>query len=99
MSRTVSPLSDGVYLGQLVMAAKHYEVGQFHLPLPGRKAGMTIGEPYCPSAHPEGRDYGYQRNGFFVLVEASLAKEVYADGAFPRLRPRPGESGFGLLDA
>jgi hypothetical protein len=111
MTRLVDELvqiDDGVYLGQLVMATKHYSLGTIRLPLvPG--AALELGEAYNPD-HPEGLarllglfghdaqpDYGYQNNGFFLMIDTSRAREAYGDSAFPQLRPRPGESGYAEL--
>lgn len=43
-------------------------------------------------------DYGYQNNGYFLLMDPAYAQEVYADNAFPQLRPRPGECGYSELE-
>lgn len=103
MTRLIDELvqiDEGVYLGQLVMATKHYSLGQINLPI--IKAPVELGESYNPD-HPCGLarlfgaaapDYGYQNNGFFLMIDTSRAKELYADNAFPHLRPRPGEIGY-----
>lgn len=113
MTRLIDELvqiADGVYLGQLVMATRHYSLGALKLPLPGLPPkAWEVGEPYHPdqpswarrlaglfglSSSPAGTDYGYQNNGFFLMIEPALAKQAYADDAFPHLRPRVGESGY-----
>lgn len=107
MTRLVDELvqvAPGVYLGQLVMATRHYSLGTFRVPLPGKSAAhWEAGEAYRPGAPGNvpgdasaraGLDYGYQNNGFFLMIDPTLAKEAYADAAFPHLRPRPGESGY-----
>ncbi|MCP4672423.1 MAG: hypothetical protein GY857_14090 [Desulfobacula sp.] len=38
--------------------------------------------------------YGYQNNGYFLMMDPAHARDVYAKGAFPQLRPRPGEQGY-----
>ncbi len=103
-------IDDGIYLGQLVMATKRYVLGSLKLSfLPGM-GDRPIGEPYRPGRSPGGPrgylksfskdddgqalDYGYQNNGFFLMFDPAYAQEVYADGAFPQLRPHPGESGY-----
>ena len=96
MTRLVDELvqiADGVYLGQLVMATSHYSLGALRTAVPGLPdRNWEIGEPYRPgSAH---LDYGYQNNGFFLMIDTAFAGEAYADDAFPHLRPRPGESGY-----
>lgn len=86
-------IADGVYLGQLVMATKHFTLGALRIDIPGlRKKNWPIGEPYQPGS--SDRDYGYQNNGFFLMIDPAFAKETYADNAFPYLRPRFGESGY-----
>ncbi len=86
-------IADGVFLGQLVMATKYYTLGALRIDIPGlRKKNWQIGEPYQPGS--SGRDYGYQNNGFFLMIDPAFARETYADDVFPYLRPRPGESGY-----
>jgi hypothetical protein len=101
-------IDDGVYLGQLVMATKHYSIGTLRLPLvPG--VVCEIGEAYDPG-HPCGLDrflaifgngsapdYGYQNNGFFLMIDTARARDAFADNSFPQLRPRPGEYGYAEL--
>ncbi len=102
-------IGEGVYLGQLVYATKHYSLGAMDLPfIPGER-DIELGEAYEPSKHsifesiramltghrkPHVPDYGYQNNGYFLMMDPAYAKQVYADDAFPQLRPRPGEMGF-----
>ena len=102
-------IGKGVYLGQLVYATKHYSLGAIDLPfIPGER-DIELGEPYEPNKHSvfesirsmltghskaHAPDYGYQNNGYFLMMDPAYAKQVYADDAFPQLRPRPGESGF-----
>ncbi|MEN6376078.1 MAG: hypothetical protein ABFD75_15035 [Smithella sp.] len=86
-------IADGVFIGQLVMATKHYTLGALRIDIPGlRKKNWPIGEPYQPDS--SGLDYGYQNNGFFLMIDPAFARETYADDAFPYLRPRSGESGY-----
>lgn len=106
MTRLVNELvkiDEGIYLGQLVMATGRYSLGIIKIPLITGDAGFGLGEPYWPdmgedadpaeSAAPEDV-YGYQNNGFFLLIEAAHAQRAYADNAFPYLRPHPGETGY-----
>jgi hypothetical protein len=102
-------LGEGVYLGQLVYATKHYSLGAIDLPfIPGER-DIELGDPYEPkkqsfwqwlislftgkSKHTP-PDYGYQNNGYFLMLDPTYAEKIYADDAFPQLRPRAGESGF-----
>jgi hypothetical protein len=102
-------LGEGVYLGQLVYATKHYSLGAIDLPfIPGER-DIELGDPYEPkkqsfwqwlislftgkSKHTP-PDYGYQNNGYFLMLDPAYAEKIYADDAFPKLRPRAGESGF-----
>ena len=97
MTRLVDELvqiADGVYLGQLVMATNHYSLGAIRTPgFPDKS--LEIGEPFRPAD--TNLDYGYQNNGFFLMIDTAFAAEAYADEAFPHLRPRPGESGYTAL--
>ncbi len=102
-------VGEGIYLGQLVFATRHYSLGAIDLPfIPGER-DIELGEAYEPNKHSlfesicallTGKkeigkpDYGYQNNGFFLMMDPTYAKQVYADDAFPQLRPRPGEIGF-----
>jgi len=84
-------VADGVYLGQLVMATSHYSLGTVHVPLFGEQSPQwDLGAAF----HGEAQDYGYQNNGFFLMIDPAIAKQTYADEAFPILRPRPGEQGY-----
>lgn len=110
MTRLVDELvqvAEGIYLGQLVYASKNYSLGTLRLPFCPDLPEIPVGMPYDPDQkHPldflwkrftdqgEGVDYGYQNNGYFLMMDPSHAKQVYADDAFPQLRPRPGEQGF-----
>lgn len=95
MTRLVDELvqiADGVYLGQLVMATHHYSLGSLPLPWFGdHPADISLGEAYTGD---NTLDYGYQNNGFFLMIDTAVAKSAYADEAFPNLRPRPGEIGW-----
>ncbi|MDQ6966316.1 MAG: hypothetical protein Q9M23_05280, partial [Mariprofundaceae bacterium] len=101
-------IDDGIYLGQLVFASRHYSLGTFTLP-----GGQTVslGDRYPHHSQLDnierilpidlpGNDnpYGYQNNGFFLMIDPNYAKKFYADGAFPQLRPSPGEIGFQELE-
>lgn len=102
-------LGDGIYLGQLVFATKHFSLGTIDIPFLPDRYDIELGESYAP--HKQlflemikqfftGRDehkvpeYGYQNNGFFLMMDPDYAKQIYADDAFPQLRPRVGEAGY-----
>jgi hypothetical protein len=102
-------IGEGIYLGQLVYATKHFSLGAIDLPFVPGEPGIELGEPYEPKRQSlmqqlpglitdnqegEAPDYGYQNNGFFLMMDPVYAKQVYADDAFPQLRPRRGEMGF-----
>lgn len=102
-------IGEGIYLGQLVFATKHYSLGAIDFPFIPGDHSIELGEPYQPNklsafqsfiAMFTGKkkvstpDYGYQNNGFFLMMDPAYAKEAYADDAFPQLRPRSGEIGF-----
>lgn len=109
MTRLIDELvqvADGIYLGQLVFATRHYSLGSLRLLSSPDMPAIPLGEAYA-SHHDKpfdflfklfsgdkGVDYGYQNNGYFLMMDPAYAKEVYADSAFPQLRPRPGESGY-----
>ncbi len=83
-------IDEGICLGQLVFATRHFSLGDLSLPLDPDRS-VVVGEPY----RGEGTlDYGYQNNGYFLMMDPAFARRVYADTAFPQLRPRPGESGY-----
>lgn len=88
-------LGDGVYLGQLVMATHHYSLGTVRVPMFGAHGVGVPYRPVCPAGADE--EYGYQNNGYFLMIDPALAKEAYADEAFGFLRPQPGESGYAEL--
>jgi len=106
----VVKIADGIYLGQLVYASKHYSLGTIDLPFIPGEQHIALGDKYQPhqkaswwqkiielifNKKPSANiDYGYQNNGYFLMMEPEFAKQVYADNAFPQLRPRPGETGF-----
>ena len=83
-------LDAGIYLGQLIYATRHFSLGVIEVPLLPLGDGIPLGEPYAP--HGDMPDYGYQNNGYFLMMDPSYARRIYA--AFPQLRPRPGESGY-----
>lgn len=95
MTRLIDELvqiDEGIWLGQLVMATQHYSLGTLQLPFFGEDAPeWELGDAYTGDMTV---DYGYQNNGFFLMVDTSRAREAFADNAFPNLRPRPGESGW-----
>ena len=109
MTRLIDELvqiDEGIYLGQLVFATRHYSLGSLRLlDRPGMPF-ITIGEAYTGEKEKtEGSrfdlfsgdravDYGYQNNGYFLMMDPAFAERVYADDTFPQLRPRKGESGF-----
>lgn len=83
-------VAEGIYLGQLVFATSHYSLGGLQLPF-NPDIAVPLGEPYTADIN---IDYGYQNNGYFLMMDPAYARQVYADTAFPQLRPRPGESGY-----
>ncbi|MCD4742979.1 MAG: hypothetical protein K8R67_10945, partial [Desulfobacteraceae bacterium] len=108
-------INEGIYLGQLIYATRHYSLGSLRLPFCPDLPDIPIGEPYAPNQkHPfdffrrlfslsgkyqnSDEKYGYQHNGFFLMMDPAYVKDVYADGAFPQLRPRQGEQGYAESD-
>ncbi|MEI7456282.1 MAG: hypothetical protein WCK93_06110 [Nitrosomonadales bacterium] len=73
-------ISDGMYLGQLIYATRHISLGS--LPF----LDETIDEPYTAS----GTDYGYQNNGYFLMLDPANSNRIYE--FFPQLAPRPDDN-------
>jgi len=104
----VVQIGEGLYLGQLVFATRHYSLGTLSLSALSKTKKLELGEAYKPHKHSElnllkrlfhnknssKNYYGYQNNGYFLMMDPDYAKQIYADDAFPQLRPRKGESGF-----
>jgi hypothetical protein len=101
----VVQIADGIYLGQMVFAAKHYSLGRLRLLSNPDLPTIPLGEAYGGHDNPfdylftlfageQIVDYGYQNNGYFLMIDPAYAREVYADTAFPQLRPQAGESGY-----
>jgi hypothetical protein len=109
MTRLIDELvqiDEGIYLGQLVFATRHYSLGSLRLlDRPGMPF-ITLGATYTGEADSAADDsadrfagdrsvdYGYQNNGYFLMMDPAFAERVYADDVFPQLRPRKGESGY-----
>ncbi len=108
MTRLVDELvqiGDGIYLGQLVWASKHYALTTLDA-----ERGDQLGEEYQPNRElgfferlfSKGKsnkvDYGYQNNGYFVMMDPAYSEEIFADNAFPQLAPRAGEHGYKEAD-
>ena len=94
MTRLIDELvqvGEGIYLGQLVFASRHYSLGSLSLPFVKESSMASFGEVYTADS---GVDYGYQNNGYFLMMSPDRAEQVYADTAFPQLRPRAGEKGY-----
>lgn len=95
-------ICEGLFLGQLVLATKNFSVGTIDLPLPdfGEKH-LSIGREYDPFDDREGLlerivetvtvDYGYRHNGYFLMMNPEFPEQIFADNAFPELRPIDGE--------
>lgn len=93
MTRLVDELvqiGEGIYLGQLVFATRHYSLGNLSLPFM-KESAKSLGEAYTADSNV---DYGYQNNGYFLMMSPDRATQIYADTAFPQLRPRVGENGY-----
>lgn len=91
-------IDEGIYLGQLVFATRHFSLDTLDLPFISGDQSLQLGEPYAPHSQAKVPDYGYQNNGYFLMMDPAYARRIYADTAFPQLRPRPGESGYRELD-
>lgn len=105
MTRLIDELvqiDDGLYLGQLVWASQHYALTTLDA-----ENELQLGETYQPNRklgfferlfsrdkQKNKVDYGYQNNGFFVMMDPAYSEKIYADNAFPQLSPRPGEHGY-----
>ncbi|MCX7097946.1 MAG: hypothetical protein NTV43_08600 [Methylococcales bacterium] len=103
-------VDEGIYLGQLIMATHHYSLGSKTFSLFGEDFTGNLGETYHPAPDNKAGllgelkqlwehthdtdDYGYQNNGYFLMIDPKFAKQAYADDGFPQLRPTPGETGY-----
>ena len=96
-------IGEGIYLGQLVFATRNYAYMSLEKDGDVRQLGKDYEPHRAPNfyerifswgAEQEETDYGYQNNGFFLMMDPAYAERIYADAAFPQLRPRPGESGY-----
>ena len=113
MTRLIDELvqvDEGIYLGQLIMATRHYSMGSKTFSLFGEDLTKILGEEYNPAQEAKAglvagleqllshthdtADYGYQNNGFFLMISPLFAEQAYADYAFPQLRPALGEIGY-----
>lgn len=113
MTRLIDELvqvDEGIFLGQLIMATKHYSLGSYTFSLFGEDLTNSLGEEYSPAASDnkgfvaelqhllththDNVEYGYQNNGFFLMIDPRFAEKAYADDAFPQLKPVPGETGY-----
>lgn len=98
-------IGEGIYLGQLVFATKRYSL----VTIETGTGVLQLGENYNPGKHSffdklkniffpqklqDEIDYGYQNNGYFLMMDPAYAGQIYAENAFPQLRPRAGESGY-----
>lgn len=83
-------IADGIYLGQLIYATRHFSFGMLDLPFTSH--ALDLGESYAP--HPSNPDYGYQNNGYFLMMDPAYAERIYA--AFPQLGPHAGGHGSGV---
>jgi hypothetical protein len=116
MTRLIDELvqvDEGIYLGQLIMATRHYSLGSNIFSLFGESITTSLGEDYHPATSDktglfaelqqllththDNADYGYQNNGFFLMIDPRFAEQAYAEEAFPQLRPAPGEIGYAEL--
>lgn len=99
----VVQIADGLYLGQLIYATQNYALHTIDADGAAHQLGIDY-RPHQPKSFldrlafwrqkEEVVDYGYQNNGYFLMMDPDYAKQVYADDAFPQLRPRAGESGY-----
>jgi hypothetical protein len=87
-------IAQGVYLGRLVMATRHYSLGTLRMSLFGERS-WDLGEAYRADRGPA--EYGYQNNGYFLMIDTAFARDAYDGRAFPFLRPRKGEAGYAEL--
>ncbi len=104
----VVQIDDGLFLGQLLMASRHYSTDTPDTNTPSKKSPnlkSLYKEGYPPKGfrkwmygllgiaeHPF--DYDYKNLGFFLLVHPKRAPEFYAQEAFLPCAPQPGEMGY-----
>ncbi len=99
-------IGEGIYLGQLIFATRHYSSGSLEIPTPAGKKKIKLGEDYNPHKESKGGffnwikslfsdddsiDYEYINNGYFLMMDPAFSEKFYADIAFPFLRPQIGE--------
>ncbi len=99
MTRLVDELveiAQGIYLGQLIYATRHYSLGTIKSGLGIKLPDLSIGPPYNPAAQDAGSPfyYGYQNNGYFLMLDPDRSEQIYGMEGFYELRPRPGERGY-----
>jgi len=98
MTRLVDELveiAEGIYLGQLIYATRHYSLGTITSGLGIKLPTRSIGEPYNPEDEAASTSYyAYQNNGYFLMLDPDQSDQIYSLEGFYELRPRPGERGF-----
>lgn len=99
MTRLVDELveiAEGIYLGQLIYATRHYSLGAIQLGRSIKLPDLNIGPPYNPEeTEAESPSYyGYQNNGYFLMLDPDQSEQIYGLEGFHELRPRPGEMGY-----
>lgn len=105
----VVQIGEGIYLGQLLLATRRYSLGSLRTPFNPNMPEISVGEPYFPRRKSflseiwrrlsRGEEipadiYGYQNNGYFLMLDPAYSNRIYDDDVFPKLRPRKGENGY-----
>jgi hypothetical protein len=99
MTRLIDELveiADGIYLGQLIYASRHFSLGTITSPSGLVMPERSIGEPYNPATKDAASPsyYQYQNNGYFLMLDPDHSEKIYSTDSFYEIRPRPGEFGY-----
>ena len=99
MTRLIDELvkiADGIYLGQLIYATRHFSLGTITSPGGHILTEHSIGEPYNPATKDAASPsyYQYQNNGYFLMLDPGNSEKIYSTDSFYEIRPRPGEFGY-----
>ncbi|MFT5701287.1 MAG: hypothetical protein ACI8ZB_004178 [Desulforhopalus sp.] len=99
MTRLVDELvqiAEGIYLGQLIYATRHFSLGTITSRLGISLPELSIGEPYNPETNEASSPsyYQYQNNGYFLMLDPNYSDQIYSRESFYEIRPRPGEIGY-----
>ncbi len=70
---------------------KHFSLGREYDPFDDREGLLERIIETVTGDTDESVDYGYQHNGYFLMMDPKFSELIFADDAFPELRPIDGE--------